>query len=374
MRDFFVLLQRADAPAVLEGEARSAWGDAAVDALLRAGVVRRDAADWHPCGGPHGFGCPRRVRENPGDAKRPLLAVCGQRAPACGPVPLARGEASQLLASLPDLGRAVGRLLGLEGELAPCDASMPHTLQLGRRRGEGGAAGDVLLTRAAWEPGFGGLLAERAAHPRPSLVLAPTAAHVRSDLVARYAAPGRVQLAFLEDILTARGGELALSEGGRALLEPAARASLCRALTDRGERALDRAAYDAFLRDEAHAFDFVLDAVDVSRGRHATAWRRDERGGLERVELTRHEAEALAELVERAAVTRAGELACLRAAGVHDAVRVVERARQKVDVRVARYAWRAFATIGGRGDERAYHFAPPPGFRYACLLPPHDAR
>jgi hypothetical protein len=368
-----VLLQRADAPAVLEGEARASWGNAAVDALLRAGVVRRDAADWHPCGGPHGFGCPRRVRENAGDGKHPLLAVCGQRVPACGSVPLTRGEASQLLASLFDLGRALGRLFGLEGELVTGDASMPHTLHLGRRRGEQGETVDVLLTRAAWEPGFGGMLAERASHARPTLVLAPTATHVRSDLVARYGGPGHVRLAFVEDLVTVSGGELLLSEGGSARLGPAARAPFCRVLTEQGERALDRAAYDAFLRDEAQAFDFVLDAVAASRGRHAIAWTRDEQGCPGRVELTRYEAEALAELVERAAPTRARDLACLRAAGAQDPVKVVERARQKADVQTSRYAWRAFATSGGTGEGRAYHFAPPPGFRYACLVPARSA-
>ncbi|HEU4409120.1 MAG TPA: hypothetical protein VFS43_27935 [Polyangiaceae bacterium] len=361
----FVLLQQADAPTVLERDARAAWGDETVEALLRAGAVRRDAATWYPCGGPRRFGCPRRVRPNAGDRARPLLAVCGQEVPACRPVPLTRREASPLLLSLTGLGRAVRRLLALEGELAPDDASMPGTLRLGHRE-EGGGLRDVLLTRAAWDAGFGAMLAERAAHARPALVLAPTATHVRSDLVARYAGPGRVQLAFLEDLLAVRGGELVLAGALEPPVAPAAEAPFCRALTDGGELALDRKAYEALRSSDPPPFDLVLDLIHVAHGRPAEAWSRDAGG---HVELTRHEAEALVELVERAVPTEARELACLRAARLHDPVRVVERARRKVDARVSRYEWRTFVTSGGSGETRAFHFTPPEGFRYACLVP-----
>lgn len=368
MRPFFVLLQQADAPTVLERDARASWGDEAVEALLRAGAVRRDEPTWYPCGGPRRFGCPRRVRANPGDAARPLLAVCGRASPACRSVPLTRPEALPLLASVADVGRAVRRLFALEGEFAPDDAAMPRTLRLGHRRRESGERLDVLLTRAAWDAGFAGMLAERATHPWPTLVLAPTATHLGSDLVARYAGPGRVQLAFLEEVLAVRGGELTLAHGAEGPPAPTPQAPFCRALTNEGERALDRAAYHAWCATEAPRFDLLLDLLHVAHGHPAVAWRRDAGGRAERVELTRHEAEALVELIERRAPTEACELACLRAAGLHDPVRVVERARQKVDVRVSRYGWRAFVTSGGSGQERAFHFAPPAGFRYACFV------
>lgn len=353
---------------MLERDARAAWGDEAVEALLRAGAVRRDAAAWYPCGGPRRLGCPRRVRANSGDPARPFVAVCGQDVPACRTVLLTRQEARTLFVSTAGLGGAVRRLLELEGELAPDDASMPGTLRLGHRRESGGLR-DVLLTRAAWEAGFGAMLAERAAHARPALVLAPTATHVPSDLVARYAGHGRVQLAFLEDLLAVRGGELVLAG---ALEAPRAReteAPFCRALTDGGEHALGRNAYEALRSSDPPPYDLLLDLLHVAHGRPAEAWSRDAGG---HVELTRHEAEALAELVERAAPTEARDLACLRAARLHDPVRVVERARQKVDARVSRYGWRAFVTSGGSGETRAFHFTPPEGFRYACLVPFRD--
>jgi hypothetical protein len=369
VRAFFVLLQQADAPTVLERDARASWGDEAVEALLRAGAVRRDEPTWYPCGGPRRFGCPRRVRPNADDPTRPLLAVCGQEVPACRPVPLTRREASPLLVSLTGLGRAVRRLLALEGELADDDASMPKTLRLGHRLREGGGLCDVLLTRAAWEAGFGAMLAERAAHARSALVLAPTATHVRSDLVARYAGPGRVQLAFLEDLLAVRGGELVLAGALEAPRASEVEAPFCRALTDGGERALGRKAYEALRSSDPQPYDLLLDLLHVAHGRPAEAWSRDAGG---HVELTRHEAEALAELVERAAPTKARDLACLRAARLHDPVQVVERARRKVDARVSRYAWRTFVTSGGSGETRAFHFTPPEGFRYACLVPFRD--
>ena len=368
MRRLFLLLQQVDTPAVLASEARAEWGDEAVGALEGAGVVQRVAADWYPCGGPHGSGCPRSVRANPGDAKRPFLAVCG-RAPAwCLSVPLAPGERDQLVGSMPALAHAVRRLLGLGGELVAGDPSMPNTLHLGHLPREGGTPVDVLVTRAAWDRGFGGMLIERAAGARPSLVLAPTATYVRPDLVGRYAGPGRVRLAFLEDLLAVRGGELALAEGAEGLAGAAPRGLFCRALTERGERALDRAGYDAWRAAEPPPFDLLLDLIYASHGQPVAAWRRDAWGRAERVELTRHEAEALAELIERGVPTEARELACLRGAGLHDPVRVVERARQKVDVRASRYAWRAFITSGGSGPGRAFHFAPPADFRYACLV------
>jgi hypothetical protein len=369
VRKLFVLLQQVDSPAVFESEARAAWGDEAVEALELAGVVRRIAAERYPCEGLHAAGCPRRVQANPGDPSRPFVAVCGRATAACSPLPLTPRERVRLVGSLPSLGRAVRRLFALGGEFVAGDASMPHTFHLGQAPREGGALLNVLLTRAAWSEGFASMLAERAAHARPTLVLAPTAAHVRSDLIARYAGPGRVRLAFLEDVLTVRGGELALTEAAEGLVALAPQASIGRIVTVEGERPLDRAAYDAWCAAEPPPFDLLLDLLHVAHGQPAVAWRRDAAGHAERIELTRHEAEALAELIERRTPTEARELACLRAAGLHDPVRIVERARQKVDVHVSRYAWRAFVTSGGSGHERAFHFAPPAGFRYACLLP-----
>jgi hypothetical protein len=82
---------------------------------------------------------------------------------------------------------------------------------------------------------------------------------------------------------------------------------------------------------------------------------------------------AAAELVEARKAIRADGLKRLRGGGHESAVRLVQKARQAVDVRrivrgkESRTEWRAFHTLGTKmGTE--FVFEPPAGMTYAVIV------
>ena len=89
------------------------------------------------------------------------------------------------------------------------------------------------------------------------------------------------------------------------------------------------------------------------------------------VSLPARQAQTIVELIRAAGrPLRANEIRCLRESGVSDAQRLVEIARQAVDVRLGRYQWRAFHTVrGATPDAKAYAFRPPSDYEFAVVLP-----
>lgn len=54
--------------------------------------------------------------------------------------------------------------------------------------------------------------------------------------------------------------------------------------------------------------------------------------------------------------------------------RLVERARQKLNVRLGRYKWRAIQTLAGDTPEaKRWQFKPPEGMAWAVVLQPSGA-
>jgi DNA-binding response OmpR family regulator len=122
-----------------------------------------------------------------------------------------------------------------------------------------------------------------------------------------------------------------------------------------------RAEYDLFL-------DFV---TDDARGR--LAGYRDHDGVFHEAFLGETSAGILAELVQARRVVRADALKRTRGGGQESAVRLVQKARQAVDVHAivrgkeSRTEWRAFHTMGEKGAT-AFVFEPPVGMTYAVLV------
>jgi hypothetical protein len=117
--------------------------------------------------------------------------------------------------------------------------------------------------------------------------------------------------------------------------------------------------------------DFFLDfATEDPRG--WLAGHRDHAGTFHETRLGETSAAILAELVQAKKPIRADGLKRLRGGGHESAVRLVQKARQAVDVRKivrgkeSRTEWRAFHTLGSKmGAE--FVFEPPAGMTYEVI-------
>ncbi len=131
--------------------------------------------------------------------------------------------------------------------------------------------------------------------------------------------------------------------------------------------------------DEARAiqerradYDLFLDYVTPARQGYV-AGRRDHRLGFKETYLSETSAAILSELVEAGRALRANAIPRLRNGGHESAVRLVQKARQAVDVRAmingkeSRTEWRAIRSVGTKG-ELGFVFDPRPGTRYAVLV------
>ena len=370
MRAFLDMLQRSPAPALHLPHFRERIGDHAFDALLAAGVLeRRGVAEWYPCGGPEGEGCPRRVVENPGDDEHPFAAVCGRCPPACETVLLTEEEVEIVAVSEAGLIRALRLALDAEGEMEIDGSLFPHTFSLGRTSW-GGAHREAFLALRPWDPGIPAFLASRRSARLPSLVLAPTRWRVQARLADEHGPADRVEIVFLEDVLALEGGRLALrAPVPTGVAEPAAAyqaAPYCMLVDADGARPVDEATYREIA---AHAddYDLFLDLLSTTvAGRHRACRRNGD--AFEEGSLTHQQAGAYAELMERRRPLRAGELAALNTFGSPD--KQVEAARRVLDVKLTRYEWRSSKLL--RADDRLakrYLFQPPEGLRWVLLRP-----
>jgi hypothetical protein len=363
---FLELYQEARTPKLVARQFRSLIGDEVADALLRAEVLRPSpTATRYPCESGR-LGCPRRIVANCGHPSHPWVAVCGLPFPACEEIPLTDADLEEYRTSHERFANLVRRLLRVRGSFKLLDSAYADTVQLGEIEGRSGIH-DAFLSLAAWDRSLPTLLAERMLVQRRSIVFVPTNRGVSLELIHRHPPGAHVTLAFLVDILAARDGEFVVLPTFAELFAPRTRSSpsFCRLLTSKGARDLTRAEYDDVVR-KAGDFDLFVDAVVPSNSTKYAAGRRRTGRRYDSAELTRLEATAIAELVIRGAPVRARDLNALQ--GVLHPARTIEAARRKVDVRLARYKWRAIHTHAA-GNERdcQYVFSPPASLGYAIL-------
>jgi hypothetical protein len=359
------LVEHAKAPTMLLSQWHERVGRELTELLVRAGVlVPRARADWYPCGGPWGDGCPRRVVENHGCASHPLVAVCGRDNGSCLEVPLRPEDLAVLTLSLDGLVRLLRKVLGVGGAVERDEAGFPDA----RRIGEcGGRA--VYLALSPAMPGFEAWLGARG----DALVLVPFGGGLTAAIRERFGAGQRVEVVCLRDVLRVGGGAL-LGELPAPLLvvrEPAREpygvaAVVCVVVDQDGTRPLTAAEYHALVARAGELDLFIDTTVTVEGGAHR-ALRRDDAGVVEEAALTKHEAAALVELITTRKALRAGDFSTVSANAVD---KIVERARRKVDVSLGRYEWRAIHTLRADTPEaKRWQFNPPARLRWAALLP-----
>ncbi len=208
----------------------------------------------------------------------------------------------------------------------------------------------------------------RPAAPRPVVMLVPTPVGL-SPLEVQWLAGWRIMVAPLLHYVTAARWTLPweriLESGVRGVSADPDRDAYCRVITRSGLRRLTKDQYQALLRSRED-FDLFIDGMS----REARC--REGRGAPRVSRLTPKELGILADYLEaarplRPRATRTGS----RCLSSESACRLFEAARRKVDVKLGRYAYRAFRLHRNPTDRRlkAYEFAPPAELTYCLILP-----
>ncbi len=359
------LVEQAKAPTLLASQWRERIGAEVTTLLVRLGVlVEKEATLSHPCGGPWGDGCPRRVVTNHGCASHPFVAVCGRDDGSCSEVLLRPEDRETLQLSVDGLVRVLRRTLGVGGAVEQGDAGFPDARRIGDRAGRA-----VFLALSPAFPGFEAWAAARG----DALVIVPFGLGLATAARDRFGLGQRAEIVLLRDLLRLEAGAIAgeLPEPLLSLREPAgqpygAHSPMCMVVDQDGRRALIAEEYMALVARAAELDLFIDTTITVDGGGHRGV-RRDDRGVAEETALTKHEAAALVELISTRKALRAGDFASV---GVNAIDKVVERARSKVDVKQGRYRWRAIHTLAADTPEaKRWQFNPTAEFRFAVTIP-----
>lgn len=174
----------------------------AFEVLCRESVLEpAGRAENYPCPG-GGRECPRVIVSMPRNKVTPFLALCGDRR-SCVSQPLREDEVQ-----LHGLNRrrwvdVLRKLYALEGSVSYDVPGFFGLWALGRRHGT-----DVFLAEKPDGCDLLKFLVGRDTMARPTRLLVPTAKRIDAFLAQRYGVGARTQVAFLEDDLAIRNGEI----------------------------------------------------------------------------------------------------------------------------------------------------------------------
>ncbi len=347
------LYERPEPPVLYVNQWLELLGAEVIAVFERLGLLRpHTPLPFYPCGGAHGDGCPRRVLPNEGSSTHPFVAICGNDH-GCPEVLLKADHRRVLELSVDALVRQLRRALGITGTAAPEAAGFPAALRIGELGGHA-----AFLARSPATPGFEGWLGARG----EAAVLVPTARHVRPTLRERFGVGQRVQLLPIDEqvLLTAEG----LKARASSVPAVSSSAAWCTIVDQNGTRSATRQEYEALVAKRAELDMFLDLTVTAEAGGHPGSMR-DANGQVVDVVLTKHEAAAIAELVTTRKAMRGGDF---RTVGATDRVKVVERARRKLDLPLSRYSWRSLHTLpADRAEAKRFHFNPPVGVGFAVV-------
>lgn len=343
----------------------SAWhglvGEGATARLLRAGLLAPNGtSSVFPCDGCYGRTCPRQVVPNLLSRTHPLLAVCGNsEGEQCDTLELTEPEAEELVFSNSGFIRQLRRVFDVHGVASPVSAGFPEVQHLGERAGA-----DVFFAQAPAMPGFDIWLRSL----RSARVLVPTARALPPALRQGLTPAGVEIVVLAETILLGERGLVPLLtvQPSQAQAEPPTSSkTTCILYSEAGERELTLTEYNDVLA-ESESMDLFLDATRKAGGSRYRGGRLDGDTFHEEF-LTHNEAQAILELVRTGRPLRAGEFDSL---SLNNMERLIERARKKLDVRLARYSWRAFHTLTGDTPQaNRWQFRPDQLRRWAVLAP-----
>ncbi len=366
MRLVFDLWERKKSPKLPAMQWRSILGDDRVDTLLRLGILsRRAVAEHYVCGNGDGM-CTREIERVHGRPGTPWGAFCREDPPQCLPTFLTDAQVEEYQMRHEVLVEALRSAIGVQGpgrEMPALESTHMGTLLVGRE------AVEAFLC-LGFRPAIRALLAERPEHGRRSVVFLPTGRLSTPELTSRYAIGGSVVLGFLEDVLEIENGRIVPNAQFATLVSrPAKEAGpYCFLQTHEGRRGISEAEADAIVANRDQ-YDMFVDAVHVhARGKYAVG-KRNEKGVVEVALISRARAFALVELVELGVPVDPRNLAAFQNESVESPIRMIQRARESVDVRDST-GWHAFHAVTGEGVAlQRYVFRPRAGMTYAILIP-----
>jgi hypothetical protein len=181
----------------------AAIGEEAFDILRAAGVLEpAGPGDRFPCPG-FGNACPRTIVETPHSKRSPFRAVCSDASPACAYEFLTEQQIQTHALNRRAWVALLRRLFGLEGAIA-YDGNHGHGVwQIGTR---GNA--DLFLARKPEALALWPFLTARESLAQRTVILVPTRRGIEAALGQRFAHGKHVELAFLEQSLVLRDGNI----------------------------------------------------------------------------------------------------------------------------------------------------------------------
>ncbi len=358
MRAFCRLIQRNVELTLRTPEFEERIGREAFAALVRSGViVPGPSAQCYPCGGFQGHGCPRVVMEQPDDPEYPFLAVCGQLPPECASVLLCEADIAQHRVSVPGLVTLLQKLCCIFDKPSQLTGKLSEdAVSLGRREGR-----EVVLALVPLGFGFPHFMSARRVFDMPSRVLVPSRSGLSASLIERYAPGDKVELAFMEDLLSLVDGQLQITRPH--VWAPMAVKPFCYLIDHNARRMITEPEYQS-VRAAAATYHLFIDRMDTQRHGCAYASSLGIRGEQREVFLRLAEASALSMVITEREVYPHQ----FNEKHVEDPARPFESGRHKVDVEIRCRVWRAFHTLR---DPTRYLFKPPPPelFRFVLLTP-----
>jgi len=349
-------------------------------ALLNAGLlVRGPNATEYPCINA-GSACPRRVIRYRGPRSD---LYCARAVPpdqhfCCSPENLTQDQVRTYVA---EETRLTERLCSWSGADHAVDGAADRNdalVRIGYLQSQGAPLRVFFARRISTKPARARLL-DLETTGRALVIALMRDDGVSAEFEERYGGRASVRVLFLEDHLRVEGEtlqlaplDLAAREAAPRALSPSGGAPL-RVLTHRGESTVTpQAAEELRARTDLHLF---VDLTVAARGGGAAGYAliNEPDGTSKRRDfvLNTNHVHILQEYVRAAGRPIAPKrLECVRAAGIRDAMRLVQKLVALVDLSLGRDRHRAFQShkdLTGRVSE--YSFAPPADFDMALLLP-----
>jgi hypothetical protein len=143
--------------------------------------------------------------------------------------------------------------------------------------------------------------------------------------------------------------------------------SCCRVLTHKRDRYLSHVQYEKLLA-RAEGFDLFIDGITKQ-----ACSRNGAKKGIRRERLTPAQYVMLGEyIVTRKIMRPVATTLGKKLASAEAALKLFEKARRKVDVKVGRYRYRSFRLLKATCREaNAFEFSPPKDLRFCLIVPIH---
>ncbi len=202
-----------------------------------------------------------------------------------------------------------------------------------------------------------------------TLVLVPTILGVPDALLLQHHHPGKhVEVRFLEPCVNLRDGEFVMSQRAWPVESQHPPKPFCAILEGTARRNLSQPEYHALIA--VGAYDLLIDkTITVAGGLYRCFGRRE--GQSWEARLSASELAVVVQLITSGRAMRPDEFRLQSGRQtLASRIRLIERARSKIDVDLGHRQWRLIQTLSAdTARDKRYFFNPPPGFRCAILVP-----